>query len=431
MTSVPGPRSRALNARLIHAECPAFDARRKGRSEASGEAQDPIVYAEGNGSNVWDADGNRFCDFVAGFGALSFGHRAEFVETAVRNQEEKLGLALGDVFASDVKVELLEALRALHWDRGARVMLGLSGADAITAALKTAVLATGKAGVVAFEGSYHGLSHGPLAATGLKESFRSPFVGQTGAFVRFAPYPVTSAMLSSVLHLVRDAMASRDVGAILVEPILGRGGVVVPPEAFLHELAAIAHSHGALLIADEIWTGIGRSGVPLESSRTHARADIVCVGKALGAGHAISACIGSGASMDAWGAHGGATLHTATHFGAPPACAAALAVLERLRHPGFLDEVERRGNVLRAAIHEHCGARIRAVRGRGMMVGVELEGGAAVSIAVCQRLLRRGFIVLTGGPAGNVLTLTPSLVMGELLFEPFAVALAEALEDGE
>jgi len=428
VTEVPGPESRSLAARLAAAECPAFDARRRAREEASGEAFAPIVYREGRGANVWDVDGNRFVDFVAGFGALSFGHRPDRVERAALAEQERLGLALGDVYASDVKVELLESLRALHWDPGARVMLGLSGADATTAALKTAALATGKAGVIAFDGSYHGLSHGPLAACGLKESFRAPFAGQTGGFVHFAPFPASAAELPRALDVVRGLLARGDVGAIMVEPILGRGGVVVPPDDFLPALRAFAHERGALLVADEIWTGLGRSGDALASDRSGARPDLVCVGKALGGGYPISACIGRADAMAAWGAHGGATLHTATHFGAPPACAAALAVLERMRHPGFLEDVSRRGLVLRAAILEHASGLVREVRGRGLMIGVELTDGAQ-ALAVMQRLLRRGYIVLTGGVGGETLTLTPPLDVPEACFEPFARALADAVRE--
>jgi 4-aminobutyrate aminotransferase/(S)-3-amino-2-methylpropionate transaminase len=424
-TAIPGPRSRELASRLTGAECPSFDARRRDRERESGAAQHPIVYAEGRGSNVIDVDGNRYVDFVAGFGALPFGHCPDFIDTAVRAQSTKLGLALGDVYGSDVKLALLEALRSLHPEAGARVMLGLSGADAVTAALKTAMLSTGKAGVIAFEGSYHGLSHGPLAVCGLKASFRDPFVGQTGAFARFAPYPDGASALSTSLSAVDAALAAGDVGAILVEPVLGRGGVVVPPPEFLPELDRRCRARGARLIVDEIWTGLGRSGVLLASERANVVPDLICVGKALGGGVPISACIGRHDVMEAWATHGGTTLHTATHFGAPPACAAALAVLSRLREPGFLEGVSRRGNALRAALTKHV--RHEAIRGAGLMVGIAIPGGARSALRVMRGLLDRGYLVLTGGSTGDVITLTPALMMNEALFDPFADAFGAAL----
>ena len=311
---------------------------------------------------------------------------------------------------------------------GARVMLGASGADAVTAALKTAVLATGRAGVLAFEGGYHGLSHGPLAACGLRPSFREPFADQLNAHVVFAPYPRDAASLEAAMAVVQGALASREVGAVLVEPILGRGGCVLPPAAFLPSLSRACAQSGALLVCDEIWTGLGRSGAWLASVEAGVVPDIVCLGKGLGGGLPISACIGRASAMAAWGAHGGATIHTATHFGAPPACAAALATLAAIAE-GNLDvrarEVGARwADRLRAKLVS-CG--VADVRGRGLMVGVELEGGAARALSLTRRLLQRGWIVLTGGSAGDVLTLTPPLDIEEPLLAAFADALAAEL----
>jgi 4-aminobutyrate aminotransferase / (S)-3-amino-2-methylpropionate transaminase / 5-aminovalerate transaminase len=162
----PGPVSRAWSARASAVESPAFDARREARREASGAEQGPIVYAEARGVNVFDVDGNCYVDLTAGFGAQLLGHGAEGPARALAAQGQKLWQALGDVYSSDVKIALLERLAALYPEPGARVLLGQSGADAVTAAMKTALLATGRPGVVAFEGSYHGMSYAPLAASG-------------------------------------------------------------------------------------------------------------------------------------------------------------------------------------------------------------------------------------------------------------------------
>ncbi|HWL86749.1 MAG TPA: aminotransferase class III-fold pyridoxal phosphate-dependent enzyme, partial [Polyangiaceae bacterium] len=192
----PGPRSRELAARLAAVECPAFDARRSARAALSDASHAPIVYARGDGPNVFDVDGNRYVDLVAGFGALIFGHRPPAISSAVAEQNDKLALALGDVYAAEAKVLLCERLAKMFPEPGARVMLGLSGADAVTAALKTAQLATGRTKVVAFAGGYHGLSHGPLAACGLAPSFREPFAGHAGDFVTFRPYDACDLHLS-------------------------------------------------------------------------------------------------------------------------------------------------------------------------------------------------------------------------------------------
>jgi 4-aminobutyrate aminotransferase-like enzyme len=422
----PGPRSRELASRLAAVESPAVDARREDREKTSGEEQSPIVYERGEGPNVVDVDGNRYVDLAAGFGALLLGHVPTRVAEAVGAQERRLWLALGDVYATDAKVALCERLVRLYPQPGARVMLGASGADAVTAALKTAVLATGRAGVVAFDGGYHGLSHGPLAACGLRPTFREPFAGQLNPHVVFAPYPRDAASLGGSLAEVERALATGGIGAVLVEPILGRGGCVVPPSGFLPALGDACARSGALLVCDEIWTGLGRSGAWLASLEAGVVPDLVCLGKGLGGGMPISACIGRASAMAAWGAHGGTTIHTATHFGAPLACAAALATLAALEDGGLADRARdvgaRWAGRLRDRL-ESCG--VTDVRGRGLMIGVELEGGAARALSVTRRLLQRGWIVLTGGVAGDVLTLTPPLDIDEPLLDAFADALAE------
>ncbi len=426
----PGPASRRFHARLVGVESPAFEARRGKRAAESGADQAPIVYARGSGSNVVDVDQNRYVDLTAGFGALLLGHRPPSVARALAAQERELWLALGDVYPCEPKIELCNALAELVAGKGARarVMLGLSGADAITAAMKTALLATGRPGVLAFEGAYHGLSYAPLAACGLHPSFRDPFEPQLAPFVRFAPYPSTEAHLDRALSIVRAALHGGEVGAVLVEPVLGRGGCVVPPDGFLRGLRAACDESGALLIADEIWTGLGRSGAWLASVEAGVTADVVCLGKGLGGGLPISACVGREDVMRAWDARGGGAIHTATHFGAPTACVAALATLAELRRarlPARATRVGARWMANLGRVLEGHGA--VAVRGRGLMVGVEVEGGAGRALAVTRALLREGYIVLTGGARGDVVTLTPPLTIDEPLLAGFTDVMKRSL----
>ncbi len=428
MTTVPGPRSRRLSARLLRVDCPAFEARRQARSRSSETKLDPIVYARGRGSNVVDVDGNRYVDLAAGFGALLLGHRPPAVLRATSAQEHRIILALGDVYASDIKAPLCEELARLMPSKGARVMLGLSGADAVTAALKSACLASGRPGVVAFHGGYHGLSYAPLAACGLHEAFRAPFETQLGRFVSFAPYPSESGELDRTMDIVRGIMRKGECGAVLVEPILGRGGCVVPPDGFLKALRETCDDADALLIADEIWTGLGRSGDWLASVERGIVPDLVCLGKGLGGGVPISACVGSAAVMSAWATRGGSAIHTATHFASPVACAAALATLSELRRrklPGRSRAVGERWN--RVLLSRVAGRGVRGVRGSGLMIGVHLEGGRRRTLAVAQRLLMRGYLVLTGGIDGDVLTLTPPLDIAETLLALFSQELEDAL----
>jgi 4-aminobutyrate aminotransferase/(S)-3-amino-2-methylpropionate transaminase len=419
LVAPPGPRSRELAKRLEVVESPAFEARRDARASSSGAEQSPIVYARGAGSNVFDVDGNRYVDLTAGFGALLLGYAPNVATDAAHAATNELPLALGDVYASELKVLACEAIASLFPEPGARVMLGLSGADAVTCALKTAALATKKMGVVAFEGAYHGLSYGPLAACGLAPSFREPFAGQLGVNVTFAPYP--SVGIDESLSAVRAALDTGAIGAILVEPILGRGGCVVPPASFLPALRALADEAGALLVLDEIWTGMGRSGTMLASEHAGVVADVICLGKGLGGGVPISACVGRASVMEAWGAHGGGAIHTGTHFGSPPACAAALATIAAVR--GGLAE---RAAELGAQWMSELASPRWTVTGRGMMLGVRLKDSAE-ALAVARALLQRGYIVLTGGVRGDTLTLSPALTIEPELLSAFVQALADAV----
>jgi 4-aminobutyrate aminotransferase/(S)-3-amino-2-methylpropionate transaminase len=386
------------------------------------------VYARGEGANVFDVDANRYVDLTAGFGALLLGHRPPAVVGALAAQEKKLWLALGDVYAAEPKISVTLAIAGLFPERGARVLLGLSGADAITAAMKTAVLATGRPDVVAFEGAYHGLSYAPLSVCGLHAAFRAPFEGQLAPFVRFVPYPGRPCDLDRSLSAVRAALCSGSVGAVLVEPILGRGGCIVPPPGFLSGLREACDEARALLVADEIWTGLGRSGAWLASPDAGVTPDVVCLGKGLGGGLPLSACVGREEVMRAWDTRGGGAIHTATHFGAPTACAAALATLAELRRARLVGRSRRVGERWRAALATALEGRgVIEVRGQGLMVGVHVAGGAARALAVTRALLGRGYIVLTGGAAGDVLTLTPPLTIAEALLGPFTQALADAL----
>jgi 4-aminobutyrate aminotransferase-like enzyme len=418
----PGPRSRELSARLSRVESPAALARREAREHEA------IVYARGEGVFVWDVDENRYVDLAAGFGALPLGHGDASLQDALDAQKTKLWLALGDVYASEPKVALCEKLASLFPEPGARVLLGSSGADAVTAALKTAVLATGRAGVLAFAGGYHGLSYAPLAACGLSPSFREPFAEQLGRHVTFAPYPSTEAEADECFIHAQNALVSGRVGAVLIEPILGRGGCVVPPPLFLRRLRDLCDKAGALLVVDEVWTGLGRSGSMLMSVSQGVLADVVCIGKGLGGGLPISACIGSAKVMAPWGAHGGATIHTATHFGNPLACAAALATLARIERDGLADRARRIGDdFLEALSARFAGdARVRAVRGRGLMIGIQLDG-APRALRTMRSLLERGYIVLTGATSGDTLTLTPPLTIEPPTLDSFATTLADTL----
>lgn len=425
VTEIPGPRSVALADELARAECPALTARRARRAEASGASHDPISWVEALGANVRDADGNVFVDLTGGFGAALFAHRHPAIIEAVQAQLGTLVHALGDLQPSDQKIALLRELAQLA-PFPARVMLGLSGADAIEGALKSALLATGRPGVVAFEGGYHGLSHGPLAACGYGEGFRKPFAAQLNPHVRFAPFATREQDVEPALvQLERaiDALAGQ-AGALLFEPLQGRGGVRVPAAGFLRAASERARARGLLVIADEIYTGLGRTGPLYRHLQEGVRADLVCLGKGLGGGFPISACLGREEVMAAWGDPAGEALHTSTFLGNPVACAAARATLRLLAQPAPLGlDVLAREHALRKALHGF------SLRGAGLLLGVELASPERVLMAM-RGLLVRGYLVAPAGAPPSVLCITPPACLSDRQVEGFADALRACLSNG-
>lgn len=406
LTAVPGPASRAWVDRLARHECPAITARRARRAAAIGAADtDPIVWSEAVGCNVRDVDGNLFVDLCAGFGVAAVGHRHPAVVAAGQAQLARLPHAMGDAFPDPRRIELLERLCALTGMD--RAILGCSGSDAVEAALKTARIATGRARVLAFTGGYHGLASAPLAALGYHvQQFKGPFESMLGSHVDHAPYGGAWPDLHGY-------------AAVLVEPVQGRGGMRAPPEGWLERLHAEARAAGALVIHDEIYSGLGRTGRLLAAGEL--KPDLLCLGKALGGGFPLSACLGTAAAMDAWGASTGEAIHTQTFLGNPVGCAMALAVLDVYAAEDLAARAATEGARFAAALAALPG--VSAVTGRGLMLGVHVKD----SLGVTRRLLDRGWIVLPCGERAEALGLTPPLTTSRAVLDAAVVALAESL----
>lgn len=422
----------------------------------------PVFWTEARGANVRDTDGNRYVDLTGGFAVASPGHRHPRVVRAIREQSRRLAHGLGDVHPPDVKVRLLERLAELAPFEGARSILCTSGAEAVEAALKTARLYSGRPGVVAFTGGYHGLTYGALGVTD-RELFREPFRDQLNPHVRRLPFPHPfrpprelgkrasgrapdeEELAAGALELV-DRLLDREgdlLGAVVVEPVQGRGGDVVPPAGFLAGLARRCRERDVLLILDEIYTGFGRTGARFACNREGVVPDLLCVGKALSSCLPISACIGSGEVMSAWPPSGGEAIHTSTFMGNPLACAAGLASLAVLEEEGLADRAAELGEEwmaeLRRVRERH--AAVGEVRGRGLMIGLDLvkadEGrkpDPVLARRVITEALGRGWILLAGGPEGNVISLSPPLTISRDLTSRAAAmldeVLAEVLDEG-
>jgi 4-aminobutyrate aminotransferase-like enzyme len=407
-SAIPGPESRALAARLAKVES----------RNVTALDPVPIFWERASFANLWDVDGNRFVDLTAAFGVANVGHAHPEVVEALSRQAESLLHGMGDVHPARVKVELLERLSALY-PRGdasepppIRTVLSSSGSDAVETAIKTALLATGRPGILAFEGAYHGLSLGALDCT-WRSDFREPFRARLPGATTFAPY-------GDLDQLARVARASGDeIGAVLVEPVQGRGGERVPPPGFMRGLREFCDEQGWLLIADEIYTGFGRTGEIFACDHEQVVPDLLCVGKGLASGMPISACMGLKRVFDAWPLSNGEAIHTQTFLGHPASCAAAIASLavaerwqlaERSRQLGHAALERLRTNLTGVAA-------VREVRGLGLMIGVECVN-PDISLTASARLLERGYVLLPSGDGGCVLSLTPPLTIGErALFE--------------
>ena len=411
----PGPRAAELSRRLRELEAPGVN------TLLPGEPLRPsLLWEEAAGANVRDVDGNLYLDMTSGFGVAAVGHRHPRVVEAVREQAGRLLHGLGDVHAHPLRVELAARLVRLAPLDDPQVFFAISGAEAVEIALKTALGATGRPGVLAFEPSYHGLTLGALAVTS-REEFRSPFAAHLHGHVRRLPWACDPAR-------IEEALRSGETGAAIVEPVVGREGVLFPPPGWLAELARLTRAAGALLIADEIFTGFGRTGTLFAVEAEGVRPDLLCCGKALGGGLPVAAVLARRDLFRAWETPGEAR-HTATFLAHPLACAAALAALDILRE----DDLPARAAALGARLAPRLSTwpqrfeAVADVRGRGLLWGVELRTKEQAKRWVAESW-SRGILLLAGGPEGRVAQLVPPLTIPEPLLATAVDILEQALE---
>ena len=420
LTELPGPRARAIIARDEAVASPSLT------------RAYPLVAESGSGYTVTDVDGNVFLDFAAGIAVASTGHSHPAVARAIAEQADRLIHIAATDFYEPRYLELLERLAAIApFDEQARVFLTNSGTEAVEGAIKLARYHTHRPGIIAFEGGFHGRTMGALSLTNSKIKQRAGF-GPLLPMVHHAPFPRIRSWRegsggdgSAELEVLRRSILGRiiapsDVAAIVIEPVQGEGGYFPAPASFLAALREICDEHGILLIADEIQSGMGRTGRWWAIEHTGVQPDIVTTAKGIASGMPIGGFIAR-ESLWTWppGAHG------STFAGNPVCAAAALATLELLEG-GLVDNAAQLGPRLRSGLEslaeQHAG--VRDVRGIGLMQAVEFGSHEAAN-AVQQSAFERGLLVLECGEAA--LRFSPPLMVDDDAIDTAIGLFGEAL----
>lgn len=367
------------------------------------------VLVRGEGAYLWDADGRKYLDLLGGLAVNSLGHAHPFVVSAVTSQLATLG-HVSNFFGSAPQIALAEKLLSL-FDAEGKVFFTNSGTEANEAAFKI-TRKTGRTKIVSTVGAFHGRTMGALAIT-WKPAYREQFAPLPGD-VTFVPYGDAAALAAAV---------DDETAAVVLEPIQGENGVVVPPAGYLAEARRITSEHGALLWIDEIQTGVGRTGDWFAFQADGISPDLVTVAKGLGAGIPIGACLAFGAAAELLqpGNHG------TTFGGNPVATIAGLAVLTVIERDGLLANVSAVGNHLVSAIEALDHPLIAGVRGRGLLLAIQLT--APVSDQVTALALDAGFIV--NNPIPDALRLAPPYILSKADADSFVAALPALLDQVE
>jgi 4-aminobutyrate aminotransferase/(S)-3-amino-2-methylpropionate transaminase len=431
VTEIPGPRSRALIERRGEAMTSAFP------------ALHPLVAARGNGSIVEDVDGNRLIDLATGISVLNVGHTAQEVVDAAKRQLD-LDSHTSGVTANEPSIELAERLNALTpGGFPKKTFFANSGAEAVENAVKVARYATGRSAVVTFDHAFHGRTLLAMTLTAkvmpYKQGF-GPFAPEIYRLPMAYPYRWPSGpercaeeALAYAVEEMHKHIGEDNIAAVILEPIQGEGGFIVPAPGFVKGVAEFCAANGIVFVADEIQSAMGRAGRWYAIEDEDVVPDLVTTAKSLGGGLPISAVTGRAELMDAVhpGGLGG------TYGTNPVAAAAAIAVLDMIERDDLLARARRVGEIVMEHFHrfEERFGMVGDVRGRGAMCAIELVEdrvtkeplGADLMNAITRRALERGVIVITAGTYGNVLRLLPPLNIEQELLEDGLDVLEEAL----
>jgi 4-aminobutyrate aminotransferase / (S)-3-amino-2-methylpropionate transaminase / 5-aminovalerate transaminase len=410
-TEIPGPLSRELGAR------------RTAATPAAVGVTLPVFIESAGGGILRDVDGNQLIDFGSGIAVVNVGNSNPRVVDAVREQVERFTHTCFQVTPYESYVAVCERLNALTpGDHAKRTLLVNSGAEAVENAVKVARKATGRNAVVAFDHGFHGRTLLGMSLTGKNMPYKDGFGPYAPEIYRAEysyPYRGTGDLAKTTTSLDK-LVGAKNIAAVIIEPIAGEGGFIVPEPGFLAGLQAWCNDNGIVFIADEVQTGIGRTGAWFASEHEGIVPDIVTTAKGLGGGLPIAGITGRAELMDAVhvGGLGG------TFAGNPVSCAAALAALDSIEADGLIARAQHIGEVMLPRLRALAAAHpiIGDVRGRGAMIAIEIVGpdktpDAATTGKVAAACHQEGLMVLTAGSYGNVLRFLPPLVMPDHLLD--------------
>jgi 4-aminobutyrate aminotransferase len=401
----------------------------------------PIIASRAEGSYVYDQDGSEYLDFTCGIGVTNTGHCHPRVVAAIQRQAGLLLHGQVNIIVHEPILDLISELRKIVPPEMDGFFFSNSGAEAIEGAIKLARQATGRTNVIVFQGSFHGRTVGTMSLTTSKTIYRAGYQPlMPGVFV--APYPyayrygwdekqTNQWCLDELDYLLNSQTAPHETAAILIEPVLGEGGYVVPPADFLQGLRNICDQHGILLICDEIQSGFGRTGKWFAFEHFNIEPDIIVVAKGLASGLPLSGVISRLELMNKWepGSHGG------TYGGNAVACAAAAETIRVIQDESLLENTLERGSQLQAGLRhmQETYPSIGDVRGLGLMIGTEFRTSdhkpdKGTAKAVVQECLEAGLLLLTCGTWDNTVRWIPPLTVGETQIQQALEIFGQALE---
>lgn len=394
------------------------------------------------GTYLYTTDGRKYLDFTTGIGVTNTGHCHPRVVAAIQDQATRLIHGQANIVIHEPMIRLTEELSQILPPALDTYFFSNSGAEAVEGAVKLARAFTGRTNIIVFQGSFHGRTHATMAMTTSKTIYRAGFQPLVpGIFV--APYPyayyygwdeesTVEFSIRELKRLLKSQTAPKETAAIVVEPVLGEGGYVVPPKTFLPELRKICDRHGILLIADEVQSGFGRTGRWFAMDHSDTIPDIVIMAKGMASGMPLSGLAAPHEMMEKWipGSHGG------TYGGNAVACAAAIATIQVMREEGLIQNAAEMGQVLMAGLAQlqEEFPEIGDVRGLGLMVATEFtrpdgQTWPERASAVAQSAYRAGLMLLTCGTDGNVIRWIPPLVVNRSQIQEALAHFAKALAD--